>query len=163
VGAITPSVDPIADGRPLDALRDAVDQLKKTATGERFAILKGKAADGQPMVATINLALKRVDHLLMDEHLTVTFPLSDPTPQGLTTPEEAEVLNKLEDELLAALGHNAVYIGRETGQRQRVLHFHVATAGPAEERTRNWAKQPRERRAVIRAEYDPRWQVLRRW
>ncbi len=163
VGAITASVDPIADGRPLDALLGAIEELKKTATGERFAILKGKTADGQPIVATVNLALKRLDHLLMDEHLTVTFPLSDPTPQGLTTPEEAEVLNKLEDDLLAALGHDAVYIGRETGQRQRALHFHVAPGGSGEERTRNWAKQLRGRRAEIRAEHDPRWQVLRRW
>lgn len=163
VGAITPSVDPIVDGRPLDALRQEVEKLKKIATGERFAILKGKTADGQPMIATVNLALKRLDHLLMEEHLTVTFPLSSPTPQGLTTPEEADVLNKVEDELLAALGHDAVYIGRETGQRQRVLHFHVASAGPAEARSRAWAKQHKERRAVVTIAHDPRWQVLRRW
>ena len=115
------------------------------------------------MVATINLALKRIDHLPMGDHLTVTFPLATPTPQGLTTPEEAEVLNKLEDELLAALGKDAVYIGRETGQRQRVLHFHVASEGPAAERSRNWAKRHGERRAVIKTAHDPRWQVLRRW
>lgn len=163
VGGIEPHGEPLSDGQPLRALAEAVEALTRTATGERFMILQGKTSDGRPMVATVNLALKRVDHLLMDEHLTVTFPLLEPTAQGVTTSGEAEVLNKLEDELMAALGHDAVYIGRETGQGRRVLHFHVAAAGPAEERTRRWAKQHGERRVSVSIEHDPRWEVLRRW
>jgi len=72
-------------------------------------------------------------------------------------------LNTLEDELLDSLGRDAVYIGRETGQGKRILHLHVASSGPAEERTRAWAKRHSPRRIEITVLHDPRWDVLRRW
>jgi Family of unknown function (DUF695) len=140
-----------------------VKALEKSATGERFAVLDGKTASGQPMVATINLAVKRLDHLLMDQSLTIRIKLTEATPQGLTSSAEAATLNALEDELMRALGRDAVYIGRETGQGERVLHFHVATAGPAEQRTRAWASGHPERQVSITAGPDPRWEILRRW
>jgi hypothetical protein len=163
LGGIETPAAPLAKGAPLPALRDRVAALARTATGERFAILDWRTGDGQPMLATVNLAIKRVDHLLMDDHLTVTLPLQDPTPHGLTSDEEAGTLNELEDDLVAVLGHDAVYLGRETGQGQRVLHFHVASLGPAEPRAQAWARHQTERRVVVACVNDPRWEVLRRW
>jgi uncharacterized protein DUF695 len=163
VGKVDTSVTALLQGKSLDALAAAVETLKKTATGDRFAVLQGKTAGGQPTFASVNLALKRLDHLLMDNHLTVTVPLQDPTPDGLTTKEEATALNALEDELLDKLGHDAVYIGRETGQGKRILHLHVSAQGPAEERARGWAKQHPGRAVEIAVRHDPRWEVLRRW
>lgn len=163
LGRVETPVEPPAKGAPVQALLDAVAGLARTATGEQFAILEGRTEAGQPMVATVNLALKRVDHLLLDDHLTVTMPLRDPTPQGLTTPAEAADLNALEDELLAALGHDAVYIGRETGRARRILHLHVAGQGPAVARARDWARRHPERRAEVEAVSDPQWAVLARW
>jgi hypothetical protein len=81
----------------------------------------------------------------------------------LTTGEEAADLNGVEDELAGALGHDAVYIGRETGQGKRMLHFHVAGQGPAEGRIREWAKRHVEHQVEIAVVSDPRWEVLRRW
>jgi hypothetical protein len=163
LGAITTSVDLLPGGKPVEALTAAVDSLRTAATAERFVIANWKTRDGQPMVATVNLALKRIDHLLMDYHLTIGMKLLDPTPQGLTTNEEARVVNALEDELTALLGHDAVYIGRETGEGRRTLHFHVAGAGPAELRARTWAKRHPERGIEIAFKHDPQWEVLRRW
>jgi len=163
LGRITTSVEPIPGGKPVEELAAAVDGLKRVATGERFAIADGKTRDGQPFVATINLAVKRIDHLLMDEHLTISIMLLDPTPQGLTTSEEAGALNALEDELTASLGHDGVYIGRETGDGRRTIHFHVAAVGPAELRARAWARRHSEPRIEIALRHDPSWEVLRRW
>jgi hypothetical protein len=99
----------------------------------------------------------------MDQSLTITIPLEEPTPEGLPTGAEAAALNALEDELTEELGHDAVYIGRETGQERRVLYFHAATMGQAEPRAREWARRHPERSVTIEAVYDPRWDVLRRW
>jgi hypothetical protein len=163
IGSIETSVPPLPGGKPLEELAAAIDALAGAATGERFAILEGRTAGGRPAVSTVNLALKRVDHLLMDLHLAVTVPLREPTSRGLTTNEEAASLNALEDELFEALGADAVYIGRETGDGARVMHFHVATVGPAEERVRERMGRHPNRGIRLRVEADPAWKILRRW
>jgi len=162
VGNVDTSVAALPQGKSLDALAAAVKALEKSSTGERFAILKGEV-DGQPVFATVNLALKRVDHLLMDDHLSVTIPLETPTPQGLTTTEEADALNALEDELRKALGNDAVCIGRETGQKKRIIHFHVSSSGRAEDRARAWRKRHSSRQMEITVRHDPSWEILRHW
>ena len=163
IGRVDRSSAPLASGAPASALVTAVEALAKSATGERFGLLQGKTESGEPMVASVNLAIKRVDHLLMDYHLTVSVPLLDPTPEGLTTNEEAAALNVLEDELIEVLGHDAVYLGRETGQRKRVMHFHVAGQGPAEARVRDLARKHPERRVALSLQIDPTWEILSRW
>jgi hypothetical protein len=137
--------------------------LRSAATGQRFAILKLETSTGQPTFASVNLAIKRLDHLMMDQALTVTIPLQEPTAQGLTTNSEANALNGLEDDLLATLGHDAVYLGRETGQGERRIYFHVARAGPAEHRARGWVAQHGDRPIRIAVQDDARWEILRRW
>lgn len=163
LGRIDLAVAAPPDGRPAGALRAAVDELSRTAKGEAFALLQGRTPSGEPLVVLANLALKRLDHLLMDHHLSVTVPLRSPTAPGLTTSDEADALNGLEDELLATLGKDAVYLGRETGRGERIMHFQVAGHGPAEERTRAWAARRAERRARVALEPDPRWSWLGRW
>ena len=73
------------------------------------------------------------------------------------------MLNALEHELTDLLGHDAVYIGRETGRGNRTIHFHTAAARPAELRARTWAKGHPERAIEIAPRHDPRWEVLQRW
>jgi hypothetical protein len=163
IGRVDTSSVALAKGAPVTALTAAVQALAKSATGERFSLLQGKTAAGEPMVATVNLAIKRVDHLLMDYHLVLSLPLLDPTPEGLTTGEEAAALNALEDELIEVLGHDAVYLGRETGQRKRVMHFHAAGQGPSETRAKDWAKRHSDRRPTVTFQVDPTWKVLSKW
>jgi hypothetical protein len=61
-----------------------------------------------------------------------------------------------------ALGHDAVYIARETLEGRRVLHFHVATAGPAIARI-DTRSEELEWAAETRSRLDPTWEILRRW
>jgi hypothetical protein len=157
------TVQPLPAGRPVEALISAVGELSNGAKGEAFALMQGKTPAGEPMVAMVNLALKRVDHLLMDQHVAVTIPLRAPTEQGLPTNEEADELNALEDQLIDVLGRDAIYFGRETGRGLRVIHFQGAGQGPVESRARTWAKQHADRRVSVVSEFDPKWSWFSRW
>lgn len=149
----------------LGGLAERVADLRRRATGERFAILEGKLPSGAPTIATVNLALKRVDHLLLDTHYSVVVRLQEPTPAGLTTSQEGAELNAREDELLAQLGRDAVYIGHETREGTRVLHFHAAAGGPAGALLEVWAGQlsAQGREVELEARHDPGWDVLKRF
>lgn len=149
----------------LGGLRERVADLRRRATGERFAVLRGTLPSGAPTFATVNRAIKRLDHLLLDTHWQAVIQLADPTDDGLATSEEAEELNQLEDDLLARLGRDAVYIGRETQEGTRVLHLHAAAAGPAGPRLEAWAGLllAAGRQVELRASLDPGWAVLHRW
>lgn len=163
IGGVEISVGPLPEGKPLQALAAAVESLAREATGERFAVLEGRTAAGLPLVATVNLAVKRVDHLLMDHHLVVTIPLRAEASSGMPTSEEQRALNGLEDQLLESLARDAVYIGHETGEGKRTIHFHVAGRGPAEPRARAWARKHAKRRVEVALRYDPSWEMLRKW
>lgn len=148
------------EGVSFAELVDTVEGLRETE--ETFTILRGELPGGDPIFASVNLGLKRVDHLLMDLHVELALTLRSPTPQGLTTPEEAAELNAAEDALLASLGHDAIFVGRETARGHRVIHLHAASGGPAIARIDEWASRapwPVE----VQSRLDPQWDVLRRW
>ncbi len=163
IGTLETSVAPLPKGKPLGALEGAVRALAKSATGEQFATLEGRTTSGRPTIAVANLALKRLDHILMDHHLELVMPFREEANQRMPTGEENAALNELEDELLESLGGEAVWIGHETGDGRRTIHLHVARQGPAETRTREWARKHADRRIDIALRHDPGWEVLRRW
>jgi hypothetical protein len=162
IGGVEVSRTPIEGAVPYLALRARVDELSRKATGFKGAILKGER-DGRPIFITLNRALKRVDHLLLDMHVTVDVALLTPTADGLTTSDEAATLNAMEDGLFAALGDHAVSIGRETCDGLRTLHLHVTEGGPARAIIDRWAARHAERAVSVETRMDPRWDVLRRW
>lgn len=157
----------IADARPAGSIEFTqlprmIDQLRATASGEKFSVLRGKLPDGRPIFATVNRALKRVDHLSFDTHATVDLELMTPTPEGLPTETESERLNDAERSLLDALGHDATFVGRETGGGARTIHLFAAATGPALARIDTWRAQlPWS--SSVRAERDPEWSALRKW
>ena len=91
------------------------------------------------------------------------LPLQTPRSDGLYEKAEGDRLNALEDDLLARLGNDAVYIGRETFRGQRVLHLHAASTGPVPSRLEEWARGLDDYDAQITGRHDPAWEVLRRW
>jgi hypothetical protein len=162
IGGVEVSREAIADAVPYLGLRARVDDLARRATGFKGAVLKGER-DGRPIFVTVNRALKRVDHLLLDMHVAIDVELLAPTDAGLTTNEEAATLNAMEDELFAALGAHAVSIGRETCDARRTLHLHVTEGGPARAIVDRWAARHAPRRIMVETRMDPRWDVLHRW
>ncbi len=103
-----------AVGVDLEALVPIVGRLRSTSAEPRFVVLKRTLPSGAPVFVTVNHRIKRADHLLMDMHVEVELTLREPTIAGLTTPGEAERLDASEEALLAALGHDAVWIAGET-------------------------------------------------
>lgn len=162
IGAVELVSGPPEGGVDLAALVQLVDRLRATSAEPCFVVLEGTLPTGAPAFVTANHRIKRADHLLMDVHVEVELTLREPTIEGLTTSGEAERLGASEDALLVALGHDAVWIARETLEGRRVIHFHVAQVGPAIARIGAWAEHlewPHE----IRAELDPTWEILHRW
>ncbi|MCX5742505.1 MAG: DUF695 domain-containing protein [Proteobacteria bacterium] len=125
IGTIELANDEPDEAKPLAYLIEAVGVLAVTATYEQFALLRGEGDDGRPRFATVNLALKRIDHPTCTAHLTITIPLAAPDDAGLPSDDEAAALDALEDAILLP---DAIFVGRETGAGVRVLHF-VAPPG----------------------------------
>jgi hypothetical protein len=164
LGGIDAADEEPDDARPIQELLAAVDSLAKAATGERFSVMRGQDAEGRPLFAMVNQALKRIDHLRCDVHASVDVAVLRPTAEGLTTEEEAEALNELEDELEDALeGSGAAYFGRETGGGRRVLHWYAPSDSPAHQTLEAWAARHPERDARVDWRSDPRWEARDRF
>lgn len=161
LGAIETTPDRPNDAQPFRALLDAVTELARTATGERFSVLRGEV-NGAAIFLTVNRALKRIDHLLCDVHIGVRIALHAPDAHGLPTNEEAETLNALEDELTAAMP-DAVYAGRETSRGVRMLHYYAPELGRELGELEAWKKRHREYDIDFELRRDPRWEAIRRW
>ena len=148
--------------RPIAELRAAIDVLARSATGERFAVMRGNDAEGRPRFVTLNTALKRIDHLACDHHVVIDMAILNPDTNGLATSDEAKDLDAIEDEL-QPLVSDAVYFGRETRAGRRVLHFFAPGDSPARERLAAWASAHDARDVRIDWRADPRWEARARF
>lgn len=161
VGHIEVAIEPPAGATTLDALGAAVTQLEMRATGERWALLQGED-DGAPRVATINRALKAIDHPLKTMRCEVRVRLKDPRPDGFPTSAEADVLDAMEDDLVGTLGSRVAFLGRITGSGVRnIVFFAPESSGvpsEVEAATRSWTYD-----ADIEWTPDPRWEFARRF
>ncbi len=163
LGGIRPSVEPLEQGAPFAMLLEAVGMLSRDATGERFTSLRGEAPDGRPMSATINLALKRIDHLACDTRVSVDVALLDPTPDGMPNDDDAEALSDIEDELEEMITGDAVYFGCETVHGRRALHWFVAPDHPIRPALEAWAARHADRDVHLTWAPDPRWATADRF
>lgn len=163
LGVIEPVNARPADAQPMSALQAAVDELTRSATGEKFALLRGEDGEGKPVFATINLAVKRVDHLLCTMHVAVDIEIADPDENGLSKTEEAPALDELEVELTTALGPGAVFVGRETRRGRRVLHWFTPEDGPQRSAIEAWTASHPERGVQATWTRDPGWTLLQRF
>jgi hypothetical protein len=163
LGGIRTSVEPLEKGAPFGILSEAVTMLSGKATGERFTTLRGQTPEGRPVFATINLALKWIDHLACDTHVAVDVALLEPTPDGMPSDDEAEALNDIEDELEEMIVGDAVYFGRETVHGRRALHWFVAPDHPIRPSLEAWAARNADRDVRLTWSPDPRWTTTDRF
>jgi hypothetical protein len=163
LGGIRTSVVPLEDGAPFGVLTEAVGLLSREATGERFTTLRGQAPDGRPVFATINLALKWIDHRACDTHGAVDVALLDTDADGMPSDDEAEALNDIEDELEDLITGEAVYFGRETVHGRRALHWFVAPDHPVRPALEAWAASNAGRDVRLTWSPDPRWATADRF
>ena len=151
------------DTKSFAEFRAAVDQLVSEATGERFAIFEGKTDSDEPLFVTVNLALKRIDHLLNTTRVAIDVAILDRNDHGLPTNADAEQLNALEDELGKALGGHAVYFGRETRPGHRIVHWYTPEDSPVRSIIDRWAAGHSDRRPDAQFAHDPGWEFVKRF
>jgi hypothetical protein len=157
LGAIELAPGPLPDARPIAAVLAAVKQLEEQPDQQGYVVLQGRLPSGAPVVAIVDAAIKRIDHLAATHHLAVELPVADAS--GLPAADESSRLDALEDELTQALGA-CVHFGRETVPGQRVLHWFVEENAPAISAAQAWAAR---RGARVRVTPDPQWEVARRF
>jgi len=144
-------------------LKKLVAKLAKKATGEKWALLEGTTKSGKPLFGLINQALKRIDHPLLDSHVTITIRFDALDERGLPSPEDNKRLEAVEEDLLDSLGDGAANLGHETLEGRRVIHLHVMEGGPAAQLLASWQKRHRTWRIEIEHEHDPAWSALHRF
>jgi hypothetical protein len=159
LGTVEPSVEPTDSASTLAELAREVSALAGRATGIRWEVVRGEV-DNKPMTATINRALKRLDHLALQLHVRVDIDMAKPNELGLCTSDEALALEALEAELSSRLGVHGVVCARETHSGHRIIHLHAsAQAGALIDA---W-KRTANREVAVLSSPDPHWEVLRRW
>jgi hypothetical protein len=151
--------EPRGASRFADVLR-TIDALAEESKKEVFVLATGSDASRRPVFLNFNQRLKRLDHLFAETRIQLDLRLRQPNPHGLTTDAEAEALNQLEDQILAAAA-GAVYVGRVTGSGRRTMHFYAEDA-PARMSgiTTCLAANPGWQHE-LRSEPDPEWAFYR--
>lgn len=162
LGVIETSAFEPTNARPMEELLAAVDEVRRTATGEKFVVCRGEA-DGLPAFAVVNLALKRVDHLLACMHGEIDIEIVEQTSEQLPTEAEDEHLDAMEGELMRALGATALFFGRETRRGRRLLHFFAPEDSGAPAIVERWQQGHRGRGIEVAWQRDPIWDVQRRF
>lgn len=163
VGAVDISREPLAQGASLFALRDEVAAVAQEWKSDRTWLIEGKTEDGNPLLAVVNPSLKRLDYLLHDHHYELSLELVDVGENGLPDGEENQDLNEFEDELLAELGHAAVWIGHETYEGKRVIHFHADSSAAVQKKVEDFVTLDGRWECELAVTYDPAWEILRKY
>jgi hypothetical protein len=160
VGAIDLSRTPLEGGVPLGALNDELAAVANDWKGDRTWMLEGETAGGYPLLAVINSSLKRLDYLLHDHHYELALEIVDVTEKGLPDGEENQDLNEFEDELMNELGHAAVWVGHETYEGKRFIHFHADSSPALQKKVEDLLELDGRWEGELTVRYDPAWEIL---
>ena len=156
LGRIDFVTTPLAEAVTLAELKKRVAELAQhTDTG---VILQGKTQAGNKLIASIERSVKQIDHLGMDTHVEVRIAFSARS-DGLCDEEESDELDALQDDLLAVLGADAVFVGRRTFEGLRTIHLRAAAQGPAASRAEAWGRRQRLE-VEVTSTLDPNWKTM---
>lgn len=143
-------------------LAEAVRKIRADWDDQAVALLEGKR-DESPLLALMRLKLKRLDYLLHDHHVQLTLKLRQPREDGLCFGDENEELGTFEDGLLAELGPRAVWIGHETVDGERVIHFHADGSPALQGVIERYTEAHGDWESDLTVTFDPAWDILRRY
>jgi hypothetical protein len=162
IGGVERTSDASRADQSREALREAVAKIAESRGQDAFVLLEAKKADGQVSLALVNFGLKRVDHILMDNHVEIAISYV-PLDNGLCSGSVNEDLGAMEDALLDELGKDAVYIGHETGSGTRRIHLHAASGGPVLAVIDRWERMYPTWDIETQVKSDPQWSILNKW
>jgi len=136
-------------------LRAQVDSLAGTSHGELFSVFQS-TKKGRLSILSVNLALRRLDHLDHDAFLKVLVPAPGLSKGGGEGLQQFRRTKRLEEELRGALGGDATYVGHLVeGDSVQVMFY--ADAEKVRGKLAEWAKAN-----GARTEWkpDPQWAEL---
>jgi hypothetical protein len=147
-----------AAGVPADGLIETVEALAIRAGRPRWALLGGER-DGAVVLALLSSSAKWIDHPLLDQHIAVTLPFADQTPQGLPSPTSLDQLRELEDQITGRLSSDALLVAHETSRGIRMLHLYgdsddPTLAGQARDAVSGWPG------ATVKTSLDAGWRAI---
>ncbi len=157
----------IVDERPraavgLAGLSDLVKASSELATGDGWVATEHRLSKKETVVATVNVSLKHVDHLRHVFHLEVRIQLNEYTNLGMPTDEEAAAVDAVEDELFDRLPDDVLFVGRETGVGQRIMHFYGPDPDRLEHVVEPWASDHPTHDISFDLVVDPEWTMVDR-
>lgn len=162
IGIIDPSDEPPRGGQSLDALAGRVVDYSQTTTGEGWEVVE-REEYGAYSIATINRALKHLhymDHIL---HCEIIVKMNDVTPMGLPSDVESADQDEIEEDALSTISSQGVFVGRETVDGHRHLHFFVKDSETFADAIAEWAEEFDSHAVTATVTLDPDWSVLNRW
>lgn len=163
IGAIDLCREPIENAADLGVLRERLDAVRGEWKGDKTWLIKGETATGKPLRAVMNPSIKRLDHLFCDHHYSLCLDLVDVLDSGLPDSEEEQDLDEFADELMAELGHAAVWVGHETYEGKRLFHFHADASPALQQKIEDFVTLDGRWDAELSIEHDPSWEILRKY
>jgi hypothetical protein len=160
IGEVSCTVAPTPSGVDVAALRATVEALAARNHDPTWALLTG-SRDGHPVLASVSLPAKWIDHPLMDLHVTVELRFSAQTPEGYPAGGTLDQLRAAEDMLIDRFFPRALLVAHETSQGVRVLHLYgdstdTGLAAEIVQVVAGW-RPP----ATVEATPDPGWAAVR--
>ncbi|MCC5952336.1 MAG: DUF695 domain-containing protein [Acidimicrobiia bacterium] len=150
------------------ALPEAVAELDRVSEPHgAWALLQGTDPDGWPVLITARQPLPRSAFPLFDLRGSVTVAYRQQPETGFPEPEELDRLAALEDELVEAVGPEAVLAAVVSRRGERTFHFYADADGPAPTLVEAWstlaAGGESQEGVVVVWEPDPAWSEVRRF
>lgn len=147
--------------RTLAAFLKAVDKLSKAARRRSLLALEGTDGDGNPIEIVYNAALKRIDHLDLDQYVRIGLHLEAPTEEGLASRAEARKLGARNVDLEKRLGKHGVVLGHETIGGHRIIHLFIADK--ATKVVEQWLHRHRDYAPHVDRATDVAWEAAHQW
>ena len=124
---------------------------------DRWIYIEG-TRDGRAYAASARVPLDRTAWPEFDHHVAIEVGYAPQWRTGLPKPKELERLQDLEDRMMGNMHGHGVFIGSETCDGRRTMHFFVRGAGPLVEMYRERERRGRERGVAVAVAHDPAWE-----
>ncbi|NKX49129.1 DUF695 domain-containing protein, partial [Arthrobacter deserti] len=169
IGVIEPVLHELPNGIPLAMLRSVVAQLRARAFDARgeptWQELNGVAADGLPILASVQVPLVPAFWPELDQHVVLSLPYElprqcPPELAGLPGPQAQRMLADVQEQLAEDTAGEGRLVATETTGGRRTLHFYVDSTGSAAWRLEAAAAGWPYGQAGFGAELDPRWSSI---
>lgn len=152
---------PYGNSVPVSKLRDVLSPIMLPVE-HNFALLELSARDMPDMIATIDVAVKPIDHILLDNLLTIKIPLPS-SSDGMADVEFMDFLYSAEDVLTESIGEYGIFVGHETGGGFMAIFYHVNLLGPVNKIVDAWLVDCSHLEPSHHFTHDPKWEILERW